>query len=161
MINACKLTKKQLSDLKIVINGCGAAGISIAEILLHAGAKDVIICDTKGPIYEGRTNNMNKYKIDLAKRTNKTKIDGSLSDALVGADVFVGVSAPKSLTKDMIKTMNKNPFIFALANPTPEIFPAEAKEAGAYIICTGRSDFNNQVNNCLAFPGIFRGLLDI
>ena len=143
LINACKLTKKLLSELKIVINGSGAAGISIAEILLHAGAKDVIVCDTKGVIYEGRPTNMNKYKDDLAKKTNKTKIQGTLADALVDADVFVGVSAPKAVTKEMIKTMKKDPFIFALANPTPEIYPAEAKEAGAYIVCTGRSDFNN------------------
>ena len=150
-----------MSDLKIVVNGSGAAGISITEILLHSGVKDIIICDTKGAVYEGRPYNMNKYKDDLAKRTNKENNKGLLADALVGADVFVGVSAPKALTKEMIQTMSKDPFIFALANPTPEIFPWEAKEAGAFVVCTGRSDFNNQVNNCLAFPGIFRGLLDI
>lgn len=161
LINALKLANKKVEDIRVVANGAGAAGVAIVKLLLHMGVKDVILCDTKGIIYEDRLVGMNKFKEEMARITNKEQKKGTLVDALVGADVFVGVSAPGVLTKDMIATMNENPIIFAMANPIPEIMPEEAKEAGALVVGTGRSDFPNQVNNALAFPGIFRGALDV
>lgn len=159
LINACKITKKAYSDLKVVINGSGAAGIAIAYMMLNLGVKNILICDSKGIIYRGNEKN-NWIKAEIAEKTNPDNEEGTLKDAMVGADVFIGVSAPGVLTKDMVKTMNKDAIVFAMANPVPEIYPDEAKEAGAKIVGTGRSDFANQINNSLAFPGIFRGALD-
>ncbi len=159
LINACRVTGKVIKELKIVINGAGAAGISIARLLIAQGVKDIVLVDSQGTIYDGRWN-MNKYKQAIAKKTNKKKIRGWKEEALLGADVFIGVSRSKQINKAMISTMNKNPIIFPMANPEPEIFPGEAKKAGAAIVGTGRSDFPNQINNALVFPGIFRGLLD-
>ena len=159
MINACKLTNRNLEDLTVVINGAGAAGVAIVKLLFEAGVKEVMMCDSKGIIYEGR-DNLNGVKQKMAKLTNFSQRKGSLEDAVKGADVFIGVSAPGVLTQEMVKTMTPKPIIFAMANPTPEIMPDEAKAAGAYIMATGRSDFPNQVNNVLAFPGLFRGALD-
>jgi len=161
LINALKIIDKKMDEIRVVANGAGASGIAIIKLLMSMGVKDVIMCDTKGIIYEGRPFGMNPFKDDIAKITNKNKIEGSLKDALKGADVFIGVSVAGALTEDMIKEMNQNPIIFALANPTPEIFPEDAKKAGASVVGTGRSDFPNQVNNVLAFPGIFRGALDV
>jgi len=161
LINALKLAKKKLEDVKIVINGSGAAGISIAEMLLHAGAKDIILADSKGAIYEARKENMNEYKKKLAEMTNPDDERGDLKDILKDADVFIGVSKGGALKKEWIKAMKEKPIIFALANPEPEIWPAEAKEGGAFIVATGRSDLKNHINNSLAFPGIFRGAIDI
>ncbi len=167
LTNAAKVVGKKIEELKVVINGAGAAGISIAKLLtcfeisehVCTSVREVIICDSKGIIYEGRELD-NKYKEELAKTTNKNKIKGSLADALQGADVFIGVSKGNVLTKDMITTMNRDPVVFAMANPIPEIYPDEAREAGAAIVGTGRSDFPNQINNSLVFPGVFRGALD-
>ena len=159
LINACKLIKKDYQDLKVVINGSGAAGIAIAYMMLNLGVKNILICDSKGIIYRGNEKN-NWIKKEIAEKTNLDNEQGTLKDAMVGADVFIGVSAPGVLTKDMVKTMNKDAVVFAMANPVPEIYPDEAKEAGAKIVGTGRSDFANQINNSLAFPGIFRGALD-
>ena len=159
LINACKLVKKDYADLKVVINGSGAAGIAIAYMMLNLGVKNILICDSKGIIYRGNEKN-NWIKAEIAEKTNPDNEEGTLKDAMVGADVFIGVSAPGVLTKDMVKTMNKDAIVFAMANPVPEIYPDEAKEAGAKIVGTGRSDFANQINNSLAFPGIFRGALD-
>jgi malic enzyme len=161
IINSMRLTKQDISRVRIVINGAGAAGLSVTELLLKYGAKDIIICDTEGAIYTQRPKNMNSFKERLALLTNTGKVSGKLPDVLKGANIFIGLSAPKAITQDMIKTMAEKPMIFALANPTPEIYPDEAKEAGAYIIGTGRSDFKNQINNSLAFPGIFRGAIDV
>ena len=144
-----------------MVNGAGAAAISITRLLLTAGVKNVILCDRKGAIYEGRAEGMNPVKEEMAKVTNLEKKSGSLADMLVGADVFIGVSAPGMVTPEMVKTMNKDAIIFACANPTPEIFPDDAKAGGARVIATGRSDFPNQINNVLAFPGIFRGAFDV
>lgn len=160
LINATKLTGKALSDCKAVINGSGAAGIAIAKLLMTLGLKDVILCDRTGAIYKGREN-LNKSKADIAEITNKDMVTGSLADAVKGTDIFIGVSAPGVLTQDMIKTMNPDSIVLAMANPTPEIMPDEAKAAGAKIVGTGRSDFPNQINNVVAFPGIFRGALDV
>lgn len=160
MFNALKLTGKNLSDIEVVVNGSGAAGIAITRLLMAMGLKKVILCDTKGAIYEGR-DNLNAEKAEMAKISNLEKKKGQLKDVIVGADVFIGVSAAGMLTKEMVKTMAKDPIIFAMANPTPEIMPDEAKEAGAKVVGTGRSDFPNQINNVLAFPGIFRGALDV
>lgn len=160
MINALKIVDKKFEDLKIVVNGAGAAGTAIIKLLISIGVKNIIACDTKGAISKDREG-LNKAKSALADITNHEMIKGSLGDVIKGADVFVGVSAPGSLTGDMIKTMSKDPIIFAMANPTPEIYPDEAKAAGAKVIGTGRSDFPNQINNVLAFPGIFRGALDV
>ena len=160
MLNACRLTKRDISSLKAVVNGAGAAAIAVTRLLMAMGLKEVILCDRKGAIYEGREG-LNSEKEMMAKITNREMKKGSLADVLVGADVFFGLSAPGSLTKDMVKTMNKDPMIFAMANPVPEIYPDEAAEAGAAVIGTGRSDFPNQINNVLAFPGIFRGALDV
>ncbi|WP_010243801.1 NAD(P)-dependent malic enzyme [Acetivibrio cellulolyticus] len=160
MINALKIVKKDINDISVVVNGSGAAGIAITKLLMSMGLKKVILCDTKGAIYEGR-DNLNPEKEEMAKISNLQKIKGTLKDVLVGADVFIGVSAPNMVTKEMVKNMAKDAIIFAMANPTPEIMPDEAKEAGAKVIGTGRSDFANQINNVLAFPGIFRGALDV
>ncbi len=159
--NAMKLAKKQKENVRIVINGAGAAAISISKLLLKAGYQNITLCDRKGAIYEGRTEGMNPVKEEMSKITNLDKQSGSLADILVGADVFIGVSAPGSVTTEMVKTMAADPIIFACANPVPEIYPDDAKAAGARIISTGRSDFPNQINNVLAFPGIFRGAFDV
>lgn len=159
--NAMKLAKKQKENVRIVINGAGAAAISISKLLLKAGYQNITLCDRKGAIYEGRTEGMNPVKEEMSKITNFDKKSGSLADMLVGADVFIGVSAPGSVTTEMVKTMADDPIIFACANPVPEIYPDDAKAAGARIISTGRSDFPNQINNVLAFPGIFRGAFDV
>ena len=161
LINALILANKKIGDIRVVANGAGAAGVAIVKLLLNMGVKDVILCDTKGIIYKDRPVGMNKFKEEMADLTNKEQKQGSLADALEGADVFVGVSAAGAVTKEMVRSMNKNPIIFAMANPVPEIMPEEAKEAGALVVGTGRSDFPNQVNNVLAFPGIFRGALDV
>lgn len=160
MINALKLVKKDIKDIEVVVNGSGAAGIAVTKLLMSMGLKRVILCDTKGAIYEGR-DNLNAEKAEMAKISNLEKKKGLLKDVIVGADVFLGLSAPGILTKDMVKTMAKDAVIFAMANPTPEIMPNEAREAGAKVVGTGRSDFANQINNVLAFPGIFRGALDV
>lgn len=160
LINATKLTGKALGDCKAVINGSGAAGIAIAKLLMTLGLRDVILCDRTGAIYEGREK-LNSSKEAIAKVTNREMTKGSLVDAVKGTDIFIGVSAPGVLTQDMIKTMNADPIVLAMANPTPEIMPDEAKAAGAKIVGTGRSDFPNQINNVVAFPGIFRGALDV
>ena len=159
LINALKLHKSKKEQVRIVMSGAGAAGLAIADLLLESGFKNILLNDTDGAIYEGRLN-LNPEKERLSKVTNRTKVRGSLADTLVGADIFIGVSKPKVLTKEMIGTMNKKPIIFALANPEPEIMPEQAYEAGVFIIATGRSDYPNQVNNSLAFPGIFRGAID-
>jgi len=161
LINALKLVGKDMSNIKVVANGAGAAGIAIIKLLYRYGVRDIIMCDSKGAIFEGRTYGMNSVKEEVAKFTNRERLEGSLGDVISGADVFIGVSVEGALTKEMIQTMAKDPIIFAMANPVPEIMPAEAKEAGAKVIGTGRSDFPNQVNNVLAFPGIFRGALDV
>ena len=160
MLNALKLTGKKIDDISVVVNGSGAAGIAITKLLMSKGLKKVILCDRKGAIYDGREG-LNEIKQEMAKISNLEKKAGSLADVVVGADVFIGVSAPGSLTKEMVKTMNADPIIFAMANPVPEIMPDEAIAAGAKIVGTGRSDFPNQINNVLAFPGIFRGALDV
>ncbi|WP_309089546.1 malic enzyme-like NAD(P)-binding protein [Domibacillus sp.] len=161
LINALKLTGKKMTDIKVVANGAGAAGIAIIKLLKGYGLQNIIMCDSRGAIYEGRPEGMNPVKDEVAKFTNREKKAGSLADVIEGADVFIGVSVAGALTKEMIQTMNEEPIIFAMANPTPEIMPEEAKAAGAKVIGTGRSDFPNQVNNVLAFPGIFRGALDV
>ena len=161
LTNALKVVGKRLDEVRIVMNGAGAAAIAIAKLLLAAGAKDVTLCDRSGAIYEGRESGMNPVKEEMARVTNREKRQGSLADMLVGADVFIGVSAPGAVTTEMVKTMNKDAVIFACANPTPEIFPDEARAGGAAVIATGRSDFPNQINNVLAFPGIFRGAFDV
>jgi malate dehydrogenase (oxaloacetate-decarboxylating) len=161
LVNALKLVGKKITEIKVVANGAGAAGIAIIKLLYYYGARDIIMCDTKGAIYEGRPNGMNAVKEEVAKFTNRNKIHGSLQDVIKDADVFIGVSVAGALTKEMVSTMNKDSIIFAMANPDPEIMPELAKEAGAKVVGTGRSDFPNQVNNVLAFPGIFRGALDV
>ena len=160
LINATKIINKNLSDCKAVINGAGAAGTAIAKLLMTLGLKDVILCDRTGAIYEGREK-LNDAKQAIAKVTNRGMKKGSLADVVKDTDIFIGVSAPGVLTQDMIKTMHKDPIVLAMANPTPEIMPDEAKAAGAKIVGTGRSDFPNQINNVVAFPGIFRGTLDV
>lgn len=160
MLNALRLTKKNIDDIEVVVNGSGAAGIAITKLLMAMGLRKVILCDTKGAIYEGR-DNLNPAKEEMARISNLEKKKGSLKDVIAGADVFIGVSAAGMVTKEMVKTMAKDPIIFAMANPTPEIMPDEAIEAGAKVVGTGRSDFPNQINNVLAFPGIFRGALDV
>ncbi|QDX92763.1 NAD-dependent malic enzyme [Brevibacillus laterosporus] len=160
LINALKLVNKKIEDIRVVANGVGAAGIAIIKLLISMGVKEVIMCDTKGIVYEGREFGMNSVKEKIALLTNREKIQGELADAMVGADVFIGVSAAGAVTPEMVQSMNRDAIIFAMANPTPEIMPEEAKKAGAAVVGTGRSDFPNQVNNVLAFPGIFRGALD-
>jgi malate dehydrogenase (oxaloacetate-decarboxylating) len=151
---------KKKEDVKIVTSGAGAAAVSITKLLLTAGFKDITMCDRKGAIYAGREG-LNWIKTEMAQVTNLEKKAGSLADALVGADIFIGVSAPGTVTTDMVRTMNRDPILFACANPTPEIFPDDAKAGGAAVVATGRSDFPNQINNVLAFPGIFRGTFDV
>lgn len=160
LTNALKVVGKALGDVKIVINGAGAAAIAITRLLLSAGARTVILCDRRGAIYAGRTEGMNPVKEEIAALTNPEKQAGTLAEMLVGADVFIGVSAPGMVTTEMVKTMNRDAIVFACANPTPEIFPDDAKAGGAAVVSTGRSDYPNQINNVLAFPGIFRGALD-
>ena len=159
LINALKLVKKDKENVKIVINGAGAAGIAIAKLLIAFGVKSIIICDSHGCIYKGREN-LNEAKKDIAEETNYSCTKGNLSEAMKGSDVFIGVSAPECVTKEMVKSMSENAIVFTMANPTPEIMPEDAKEAGAKIIGTGRSDYPNQINNVLVFPGLFRGILD-
>ena len=161
LTNALKVVGKKKEDVRVVMNGAGAAAISIARLLLTAGFKNITLCDRKGAIYEGRSEGMNPVKDEMGKVTNLDKKAGSLADMLVGADVFIGVSAPGAVTTEMVKTMNKDAIVFACANPTPEIFPDDAKAGGAKVVSTGRSDFPNQINNVLAFPGIFRGAFDV
>ena len=160
LINALKVVGKKIEDVKIVTSGAGAAGIAIIRLLMAMGLKNVIMTDRKGAIYEGREG-LNPIKEEMALITNRSREAGPLAEVIRGADVFIGVSAPGTLTQDMVRTMAKNPIIFACANPTPEIFPDEAKAAGAAVVSTGRSDFPNQINNVLCFPGIFRGALDV
>ena len=160
LINALKLTGKKIEEVKIVTSGAGAAGIAIIKLLLSMGAKHVIMTDREGAIYKGREN-LNPIKMEMAEITNLSMEKGSLSDVIKNADVFIGVSAPGTLSKEMVKSMAEKPIIFACANPIPEIFPEDAKEAGAAVVSTGRSDFPNQINNVLCFPGIFRGALDV
>jgi len=161
LINALKLTDKELKDVVIAVNGAGAAGIAITKILLQTGVKDIILCDRNGIIYRGRKEGMNWAKEEMAQVTNRENKKGLLADALVGADVFIGVSSANIVTKEMVQSMKKDAIIFAMANPVPEIDPGLAKEAGARIVGTGRSDYPNQINNVLAFPGVFRGALDV
>ena len=161
LTNALKVVGKKKEDVHVVMNGAGAAAISIARLLLTAGFKNITLCDRKGAIFEGRPEGMNPIKDEMSKVTNLDKKAGSLADMLVGADVFIGVSAPGAVTTEMVKTMNKDAIVFACANPTPEIFPDDAKAGGAKVVSTGRSDFPNQINNVLAFPGIFRGAFDV
>ena len=160
LTNALKIVGKKMEDIRIVVNGAGSAAIAITKLLISAGARDVTLCDRKGAIYEGRKEGMNPVKEEMSKITNPEKKAGSLADMMVGADIFIGVSAPGVVTTDMIRTMNRDAIVFACANPTPEIFPDDARAGGARIVSTGRSDFPNQINNVLAFPGIFRGALD-
>ena len=160
MLNALKVTGRKLEDIRVVTSGAGAAGIAIIKLLVSLGLKDVIMCDRKGAIYEGREG-LNAEKEEMAKISNREMRKGSLAEVLKGADVFIGVSAPGTVTPEMVKTMAPNPILFPMANPVPEIMPDLAKEAGAAVVGTGRSDFPNQVNNVLAFPGIFRGALDV
>ena len=159
--NALKVVGKELTGIRIAVNGAGAAAISITRLLLSAGVRDVTLCDRSGIIYKGRAEGMNEIKKEMAEVTNPRGLKGTLADAVAGADVFIGVSAPGVLTQEMVKAMARDAVIFACANPTPEIFPDEARTAGARVIATGRSDFPNQINNVLAFPGIFRGTFDV
>ena len=161
LTNALKLVGKKKEDVKVVMNGAGAAAIAIAKLLLSCGFADITLCDRDGAIYAGRTTHMNAVKEEIAKASNKKKAAGSLADMLAGADIFIGVSAPGAVTAEMVRTMNKDAIVFACANPTPEIFPEDAHAGGAKVVATGRSDFPNQVNNVLAFPGIFRGAFDV
>ncbi len=160
IINALKIVKKDLKDCKIVFSGAGAAGVAITKLLINIGIKDAILCDSKGILCEGDPR-LNESKKEIASFTNKNKVQGSLADALKDADIFIGVSAPGIVTQDMVRAMAKDPVVLAMSNPIPEIMPDLAKEAGAAVIGTGRSDFANQINNVLAFPGIFRGALDV
>lgn len=161
LFNALKLVGKKVEDAHIVINGAGAAGIAIAKLIMHEGAKDVILCDSKGTIYEGRKEGMNKWKDEMAKTTNRDNLQGGLKEAMEGADVFIGVSVGNVVDQDMVRSMADDAIVFAQANPTPEIMPDDAKAAGARVIATGRSDFPNQINNVMGFPGVFRGCLDV
>ena len=161
LTNALKLVGKKKEEVRIVMNGAGAASIAITGLLLSAGFKNIIMCDRTGIIYSGREEGMNPIKDEMAKVTNLEGEKGSLADALIGADAFIGVSAPNTVTKKMVSSMAKDAIVFACANPTPEIFPEDAKAAGARVVATGRSDYPNQINNVLAFPGIFRGVFDV
>ncbi|MFD1707943.1 NADP-dependent malic enzyme [Siminovitchia sediminis] len=161
LVNALKLTGKRMSEIKVVANGAGAAGIAIIKLLQSYGVRDIIMCDSKGAIYEGRTEGMNDVKAEVAKFTNRERLDGDLAYVIQDADVFIGVSVAGALTEEMVASMKKDPIIFAMANPDPEIMPEAARSAGAKVVGTGRSDFPNQVNNVLAFPGLFRGALDV
>jgi len=159
LINSCRVSGTVLKEKSVVVSGAGAAGLAITRLLISQGIKDIILLDSKGAIYKGRKG-LNKYKKEIAEKTNKMKYKGDLGGALIGANVFIGVSQPNLVTKKMVSEMANNPFIFAMANPNPEILPDLAKEGGAFIVGTGRSDFPNQINNALVFPGLFRGLLD-
>ncbi len=159
LLNALKIVGKKLEEVKIVVNGAGASATAVTKFMLSAGAQNVIMCDSKGVIYEGRKENMNASKEEMAKLTNKDLVKGTLADAVKGGDVFVGLSVGGILSQEMVKSMADDPIIFAMANPDPEILPDEAKAAGARVVATGRSDFPNQINNCLGFPGIFKGAL--
>ena len=161
LTNALKVVGKKLPEVKIVMSGAGAAAIAISKLLISAGAKNIILCDREGAIYEGRPTNMNPIKDEMAKITNPEKVNGTLKNAVKDADVFIGVSAPGVLTTEMVKTMRRDAVIFACANPTPEIMPEDAKAAGAAVIATGRSDYPNQINNVLAFPGVFKGAFKV
>ncbi len=161
VVNALKVVGKDIDKIKVVMSGAGAAGLCIADTLLSAGVTDMTLCDIHGPIYEGRTEGMHPRLVEMSKRTNRAMIKTSLADALVGADLFIGVSAPGLVTTEMVRTMNKDAILFACANPTPEIFPEDAKAGGAKVVATGRSDYPNQINNVLAFPALFRGVLDV
>jgi len=162
LINALKVVGKKHESAKVVIGGAGAAGLGIAELLVEYGFKNIILVDSSGIIYEGRKENMNKYKEKIAGMTNKNKTKGKIEDALAGADVLIGaIGIENSISEEMVRRMNKNQIVFALTNPNPEIYPDAAKKAGAKVIGTGRSDFPNQINNSLAFPGVFRGALDV
>lgn len=161
LMNALKVVGKEMKEVRVVLSGAGAAAIAITRLLLSSGVKDITLCDRTGAIYEGRKQGMNPVKEEMAQLTNREKKKGSLADVLKGADVFIGVSAPGSVTSEMVRTMKEGAVIFACANPTPEIFPEDAKEGGAAVVATGRSDFPNQINNVLAFPGIFRGTFDV
>lgn len=161
LINALKVVNKNLDNINVVINGAGSAGTAICKLLLSSGVKNIVMCDINGVISRDKDFSDNKYMAELAKITNPHNVTGMLKDAMVGADVFIGVSAPNIVSKDMVKTMNKDGIIFAMANPTPEIFPEDAKKAGIAVMGTGRSDYPNQINNVLAFPGVFRGALDV
>jgi malate dehydrogenase (oxaloacetate-decarboxylating) len=162
LLNALKVVNKKLEDILVVTSGAGAAGTAIIKLLMAVGLKNVIMCDSKGAIWDGRGEGMNKYKDEIARATNPNKVKGKLAEAIRGADVFIGVSVPDSLNEDMIRSMAKDPIVFAQANPIPEIWPIErAKQAGAKVVATGRSDLKNQINNVLAFPGIFRGAIDV
>ena len=161
LLNALKVVGKDIGKIKVAVNGAGAAAIAVTKLLISAGLKNVTLCDRTGIIYKGREKGMNWIKSEMAEITNPEGLRGSLADSMKGADVFIGVSAPNSVTQDMVRSMAKDPIIFACANPTPEIFPDDAKAAGAKVISTGRSDFPNQINNVLAFPGIFRGAFDV
>ncbi|TXK91288.1 NAD-dependent malic enzyme, partial [Parageobacillus sp. SY1] len=161
LTNALKVAQKRLSDCKVVVNGAGAAGIAVAKLLLSMGVDDLILCDSKGAIYENRPHGMNAIKESLAKVTNRNRVQGSLKEVIKGADIFIGVSVAGALTQEMVRSMNDNPIVFALANPVPEIMPDDAKAAGAAVVATGRSDLPNQVNNVLAFPGVFKGALQV
>ena len=160
MINALKIVKKDIHKIKVVTSGAGAAGIAIIKLLVSMGLENVIMCDRKGAIYEGR-DGLNSEKLEMARITNRDKVSGSLAEVIKGADVFIGVSAPGTITKEMVETMAPNPILFPMANPVPEILPSEALAGGAAVVGTGRSDYPNQINNVLAFPGIFRGALDV
>ena len=160
-MNALKLVGKNLPEVRIVLNGAGAAATAITKLLITAGAVDVTLCDRSGALWNGRPDHMNPAKQEIAQLTNPKLRKGSLADVIRGADVFIGVSAPGAVTIEMVKTMNRDAIIFACANPTPEIFPDDAKAGGAAVVSTGRSDYPNQVNNVLCFPGIFRGALDV
>ena len=162
LMNALKIVGKKLDEITVVTSGAGAAGIAIIKLLMAVGLKNVIMCDSKGAIWEGRPEGMNPYKDEIAKHTNPNKVKGGLAEAIKGADVFIGVSAPNSLNEDMIRSMAKDPIVFAQANPIPEIWPLQrAFDGGAKVVATGRSDCPNQINNVLAFPGIFRGAIDV
>ena len=161
LINAMKVTGKKWEDCTAAVSGAGAAAITVTKLLLSYGLGDAILCDSKGIIYEGRTAGMNPYKEEIARMTNRKKVKGTLADAMKGADIFLGVSAPGLVTTEMVQSMNPDPIVFACANPTPEIYPDDAKAGGAAVVATGRSDFPNQINNVLAFPGIFRGTFDV
>ena len=161
LINALKVSGKKWEDCTLAVSGAGAAAITITKLLMSYGLKDAILCDSKGAIYEGRTEGMNPFKEEIARMTNKNKVKGSLADAMKGADIFLGVSAPGVVTTQMVASMNPDPVVFACANPTPEIYPDDAKAGGACVVATGRSDYPNQINNVLAFPGIFRGTFDV
>lgn len=161
LLNALKVVGKKKEEVKVVTSGAGAAAVSIVKLLLYAGFRNIIMCDRTGAIYEGREKGMNWIKEEMSLCTNREKRSGTLAEVLAGADIFIGVSAPGQLTTEMVRTMNRDAIIFACANPTPEIFPDDAKKGGARVVATGRSDFPNQINNVLAFPGVFRGVFDI